>query len=364
LNQQITNLPNPSIPTLKPKQVIDRADNAIRLDKGELPYPPSPHVINAIANAARQINRYPEVLSGSLKAVLSEYTGRSPEQIIIGNGSDDLIELIIKVFVAAGDEVILPIPTFFVYGFSTQLLGGIPVTVPRNEDFSLDLDAIFNSVTPKTKVLFIANPNNPTANLVSRESLITLCDRLNCIIVIDECYYEFCQETVADLLEKYPNLIVLRSFSKSFGLAGVRVGYGLANSTIIDYLNRAAQLFPINRLALTAAIAALEDRAYFESNIALINQDKLKLAQQLEQLGFIVYPSATNFLFINSKLLAITSQKLVQSLQELQIFVADFGLQAGLEAYYFRTAVGTPQENEILLGGLRKIIEDSQKNNQ
>lgn len=357
MNDKIAQLANPSIQNLKPKHAIQRGENVIRLDKGELPYPPSVHVIQAIADAASQLNRYPEVLGGTLKNALTEYTGHPSEQIIIGNGSDDLIELIIKVFVAAGEEVLLPTPTFFVYGFTTQMMGAIPIAVQRNADFSLDIEAILESITPKTKVIFIANPNNPTANLVSRDALVTLLDRLDCLVVVDECYYEFCQETVSDLVEQYPNLIILRSFSKSFGLAGIRVGYALANATIIDYLNRAAQLFPINRLALVAAIAALEDRAYFQTNIAQINQEKLKLAQNLKSLGFIVYPSATNFLFVRTEPLGIPSQKLVQALQEQEVFVADFGLQQGLDAFYIRTAIGTPEENQSLIEKLSKIIQ-------
>lgn len=361
MNDNIAKLANPSIQNLKPKQVIHRGENAIRLDKGELPYPPSARVIQAIADAASQLNRYPEVLGGTLKKALTEYTDHPPEQIIIGNGSDDLIELIIKVFVAAGEEVLLPTPTFFVYGFTTQMLGAIPIAVKRNADFSLNIEAILESVTPKTKAIFIANPNNPTANLVSRDALITLLNHLDCLVVVDECYYEFCQETVSDLVNQYPNLIILRSFSKSFGLAGIRVGYALANATIIDYLNRAAQLFPINRLALVAAIAALEDCAYFLSNIEKINQHKIELARELTRLGFIVYPSDTNFLFVRTAQLGIPSQKLVQSLQDAQIFVADFGLQQGLDGYYCRVAVGSPEENKIFLKEISNIINKSQK---
>ncbi len=353
MNIKLDSLFNEYIKNLSPKQAIIRGENAIRLDKGELPYPPSPKVVQAIAETANQINRYPDVLGGSLRTALADYTGVSPEQIVIGNGSDDLIELIVKIFLAPGAEVILPRPTFFVYSFATKVVGAVPIEVARKEDFSLDLDAIINRVTPRTKVIFLANPNNPTANLEPRENLLKILEKLDCIVVIDECYYEFCQETVADLVDVYPNLIVLRSLSKSFGLAGIRVGYGITNHKIADYRYRIAQLFPVNKLAIAASRAALKDREYIQHNINQIHQSKQQLIPALEKLGLIVYPTATNFLFINSKPLGITSGDLVKFLEENNVLVADFGGKQGLEPYYFRTAIGTPEENQILLQALR-----------
>ena len=352
MNIKLDNLFNERIKTLNSKTAILREENAIRLDKGELPYAPSPKVVQAIAEAAHQINRYPEVLGGILRTTLAKYTGFSPEQIVIGNGSDDLIELIGKVFLKPGEEVIIPTPTFFVYGFATRVVGGIPIEVARQKDFSLDIEGIINRVSPKTKVIFLANPNNPTANLEPRKNLVEILERLNCIVVVDECYYEFCQETVADLVEQYPNLIVLRSLSKSFGLAGIRVGYAITNQKIADYLYRIAQLFPVNKIAIAASQAALKDQEYIQHNIKQIQKSKQQLIASLEEIGFIVYPSATNFLFINTKPLGITSSELVKFLQDNNILVADFGGKQGLEPYFFRTAIGTTEENQILLEAL------------
>jgi len=364
--QERKDMVNQHVKSLSPKVAgPPKADNAIRLDKGELPYPPSRHVIEAIASAARTINRYPDILGGELRGALAKYTKGKPEQIIIGNGSDDLIELIVKTFVQPGEEVLLPVPTFFVYWSSTEIINARPVFVQRTADFGLDVEALLQKVTPQTKVLFIANPNNPTANLVARETIIQILDfsdrtraeRADCMVVVDECYYEICQETVADLVDKYSHLIVLRSFSKSFGLAGLRVGYAIANEVIVDYLYRAAQLFPVSKLALVGAIAALEEISYVEANLDQIRQERGKLGKALQQLGFIVYPSATNFLFVRTEPLGITSKDLVGALQEKNIFVADFGGKPGLDEYYFRTAVGTRTENQRLINGLQEAIE-------
>lgn len=356
MKTRIDYLVNEHIKALNPKKALPKRENAIRLDKGECPYPPSPKVVKAIADAASQINRYPEVMGGSLRRALAEYTGSLDEQIIIGNGSDDLIELIVKVFVKPGEEVLLPTPTFFIYDLATKVVGGTPVWVKRTEDFGLDIEAILEKVTSRTKILFIANPNNPTGNLVSRETILEILNRLNCLVVVDECYYEFCQVTVADLIDRYPNLIILRSLSKSFGLAGLRVGYAIANEASVDYLYRAAQLFPVNKLALAAANAALEEQASVFSNIEQICKERTNLARELEKLGLFVYPSATNFLFVRTEPLGILSRDLVHLLKEQDIFVADFGLKQELDAYYFRTSVGTPTENQVLFAGLKKAM--------
>lgn len=329
---------------------------AIRLDKGELPYPPSSKVLDAIAAAATSINRYPDVLGGALRLVLAAYTGAAENQIIVTNGSDDLIELVLKTCLQPGDEVLLPIPTFFVYGHLTQVIGGTPVCVQRTKEFGVDLDDLLQAVTPQTKVIFLANPNNPTANSIEREVILDLLNRVECLVVVDECYYELCQLTVADLIDDYPHLIVLRSLSKSFGLAGLRVGYGIANERLIDYLYRAAQLFPVNKLAIAAAVAALADIDTVRSNLQAILQHKTGLERGLQQLGFQVYPSATNFLLVNTEPLGIPSAAIVQFLRERNIFVADFGLKPGLSAYCFRTAVGLPRENQVLLDTLAQAI--------
>ena len=355
--RNITDLVGEHIKSLSAKQPTPpKTEDAIRLDKGELPYPPSPIVVQAIAQAASTINRYPEILGGSLREKLAAYTGAKPNQIIINNGSDDAIELILKVFVQPGDEVILPIPTFFIYDFATKSVGGIPINVHRTEDFGLDVEAILAKVTPRTKVLFIANPNNPTANLVPREILVDILNRIDCLVVVDECYYEFCQETIIDLLDSYPHLIILRSLSKSFGLAGIRVGYGIASETIIDYLYRAAQLFPVNKLALVAGNAALDDQAYITANIEQIKREKQQLIAKLQQLGLVVYPSATNFIFVSSKPLGISSRDLLEFLKTKNVFLADFGLKQGLDDGYFRISVGTTRENQVLLEKLSDAI--------
>jgi histidinol-phosphate aminotransferase len=343
-----------NVQKIQPKVAgVPKSDRAIRLDKGEFPYPPSPQVIAAIQQAASGINRYPEVLTNSLRQVLADYNQVSLDQVFVGNGSDDLIELVLKICLEPGDEVIVPIPTFFVYGSATEMLAGRVVTVQRTADFDLDLPAIVQAVTDRTKLIFIANPNNPTANLTSREQLIALLEQVHCLVVIDECYFEICQMTVADLVDRYPHLIILRSLSKGFGLAGLRIGYGISNPQLVDYLYRVAQIFPVNQLAIAAGIAAVQDLDYMQAQLTEIKTERAKLAQELTKLGWQVYPSATNFLFVSAAPLGQTAATVVSKLASQEIYVADFGHKPGLDAYHFRIATGTPIENQRLLDALR-----------
>ncbi len=355
MKSTIESLVNPQVLSLPPKQAGPvKSPSSIRLDKGELPFAPSPLVIEALGRELTQINRYPEIMGGSLRTKLAQYTQASTDQIILGNGSDDLIELILKVFVGPGDEVILPSPTFFIYQFATTVVGGLPVIVPRNSQFDIEVEDILARHSPKTKIIFLANPNNPTANLTSREKIIELLEKVDSLVVVDECYYEIAAATVADLVDIYPNLLILRSFSKSFGLAGIRLGYAIANKEIIDYLYRLAQLFPVSRLALVAGEAALEDLGYIQDNIDKIIEQRTLLGKSLEDLGFQVYPSSTNFLF--ARFGDITSKELVENLARREIYIADFGLKQGLDAHYLRIAVGSARENQLLLEGIKELM--------
>lgn len=348
---------NQHIKDLKPRVAnTPRKENSIYLDRNELPYPPSPSVIQAITDSTLTLNRYPDTLGGSLRKSLADYAGVREQEIILGNGSDDLIELVVKVFIAAQEEVIIPNPTFPVYDLSTKVMGGHSVIVDRTENFDISIKNIIDKVTGKTKIIFIANPNNPTGNLVSRDNLIALIESVNCLVVIDECYYEMSQATMSDLINDYENLLVLRSLSKSFGLAGSRLGYGIANANMIDHLYRAAQIYPVNSLALVAGMAALSDWEYTDKNIRTVRAQRHWLKEQMETMGFIVYPSVTNFLFVNTKSVGFSSTDLVNMLCDQNIWVRDFGGYLGLDGYYFRMAVGRPDENQKLINALIEVI--------
>ena len=325
----------------------------IRLDRNEQPFPPSPRVVEAIREAAESANRYPGMGSPELRAKLADYVKVPAGQIVVGNGSDEVIEWIARAFLSNGDEVILPAPSFFYYTIATEAVGGVLVYVKRNADFTLNHDALFAAVTPRTKILYLANPNNPTGTPVPRQEIVSILDRADFLVVVDECYFEFYGHTVLDLLPKYPHLLVLRSFSKAFGLAGLRIGYGIASTELCDYMTRVAQSFSVNRIAQAAALAALEDRLYAEGKIAEACRERDRLAAALTKLGFLVMPSQTNFVLARG---TESSARMAARLREQhRIYVSDFGGYQGLEDGWFRVSVGQPHENDLLLKALAPI---------
>ncbi|ETR72274.1 MAG: Histidinol-phosphate aminotransferase [Candidatus Magnetoglobus multicellularis str. Araruama] len=347
---------NPWIKKIKQRPFNpQRPEGSVDLYIGENPYPPSPHVLKAIAAAAENINKYPDSAGDAVKEKLAAYTKANKEQIVIGNGSDDLIELMVKVFVKQKEKVIIPIPGYFSYWRSTKIRGGVPVFVNRKDNFELDIEKI---VQADAKLVFIGSPNNPTGNIVSQEEIIEILEKMDCIIVVDECYFEFSQNTVIDLLQTYENLIVLRSLSKTFGLAGLRFGYAIAHPTLIQYFNKAIQMYPVNKLAQAAVISSLDDLEYLKANIQKICQEREVLTEKIGDLGFTVYPSETNFLLVRTEALNISGNEIVASLKSNNIFVQNIGLKPGLDAYYFKTAIGTKEENEILLKHLKQIVSN------
>lgn len=327
----------------------------IHLDSNEQPYQPSPKVLDAVKHAMMFANRYPETSSIELRDRLAGYTNVPADQIVVGNGSDEVIEWLARALLANGDEVIVPKPSFFYYATTTRAVGGVVTYVERNPDFSLNADAILAAVTPRTKILYVANPNNPTGEAVPRETIVKFLDALDCLVVVDECYFEFHGETVLDLLPKYPHLFVMRSFSKAFGLAGLRVGYGIGTLQICDYLTRCAQSYSVNRLAQAAAIAALDDIRYATAHIAMVKVERERMREELTRLGFHVYPSATNFLLVNSRGAGKTSTAIADALRERGVFVADFAGFPGLDEYSLRITIGTRDENQLLLKRLTAL---------
>jgi histidinol-phosphate aminotransferase len=331
----------------------------IRLDRNEQPFAPSPRVVAAIQKAAEQANRYPESFSTGLRQRIEEYTGVPFDQIAVGNGSDEVIEWLSRAFLANGDEILVPKPSFFYYATTCGAVGGVTVYADRNADFTLNLDAIFAKFTPRTKILYIANPNNPTGTPVPRSQIIEILERVDCLVVVDECYHEFHGETVVDLLPKYPHLLILRSFSKAFGLAGLRVGYSLSTAEHCGYLHRVAQSYSVNRMAHAAAIAALDDESWAREKIAGICAERDRIGIELQKIGFIAHPTRTNFVLASSKPIGKTATEVAGSLKAKNIHVTNFAGYPGLDDYAFRITVGRPPENDAALNHLRQMVSES-----
>jgi histidinol-phosphate aminotransferase len=269
----------------------------IRLNGNENSYGPSPKVGPALGTFD-QYNRYPDPQQTELKEALSSYTGAHKDSIVAGNGSDELIDLIIRLFVGKGDKIIEPSPTFGMYGFSARLAQAEIIKVPRDANFDLDIAKIKQVWDKPTKVIFIAHPNNPTGNPATRDQLIELL-ALNSIIVVDEAYHEYCGQTCMDLIDRYPNLIVLRTFSKWAGLAGLRIGLGVMNPEIARLMMTIKPPYNINKAAEEALKASLEDKELLLSRITPVIEERERLFRLMTELpGVTPITSAANFMMI------------------------------------------------------------------
>ncbi len=329
----------------------------VYLHLGENPYTPTPHVLQSIYEAAQNANRYPDTNAIQLREALADYVGHgvSPHNILVGNGSDELIDLAVVTFCIPGQKVLTFEPSFFVYQFAAHRHDIYTQTVRRTATFALPpLSHITQDERSGVALTFVANPNNPTGTLSPREQLVRYINDLPGILVIDECYYEFSEETLVDLIHKYKNLIIFRSLSKSFGLSGLRLGYMVAHEELIQTLERFAMTFPVNALAQAAAIAALEDHEIYQKRIYELIHRRNQLAHELTQLGLQVFPSHTNFL------LALFDTKIENPAQQLAqkgFLVSDQTANLGLKQSALRLAIGTEQENQRLIETIKKIVQ-------
>ncbi len=327
------------------------------LHLGENPLPPTQSVIDAIAEAAQNLNRYPDTNAIKLREALADYVGHgvTSKNIIVGNGSDDLIDLAVVSFVNAGECVLSFEPSFFYYHFTPQRHGLEGMSIKRDDSFELP-DPQTTQIPGKNIALtFIANPNNPTGTLTPRDHLLRWLDRLPGIVVADECYYEFSGETVVDLIHERENLIVFRSLSKSYGLAGIRLGYAVANEALIDTLERHALTFPVNALAQAAGIAVLNE---YETYLKRIEQLKIwrdDLRKSLEKLGLCIPPSYTNFLLTLWPKSFYETQPATR-LREQGILISDQTAAVGQNRPALRIAVGIEPENHKVLQAIQELM--------
>lgn len=341
---------------IEPTDVLSRqaelsAGKIVKLDGNENPYGCSPKVYQALA-AYPYYHNYPDPEQRHLRKALEEHTGLGAQYIVCGTGSDDLIDLILRLFLRPGDEVINCPPTFGMYPFSTDVCGGQVVDVPRTGDFGLDMTGIEEALTERTKVIFVASPNNPTGNAASVEEIKELIDTGR-VVVVDEAYFEFSNNaTMANLVSSYPNLIVLRTFSKWAGLAGLRIGYGFFPAEIAGYLMKIKQPYNASAAAQAAVLASLADIDYLRTNVAKIVMERERLLRKLEELGWLKsYPSEANFILCS--LPRGSAREAWQGLRKKGVFVRYFdtpGLRDCL-----RITVGRPEDTDILVKALKEV---------
>jgi histidinol-phosphate aminotransferase len=346
----------------KPIEELERElgiHDAIKLASNENPHSPSERVQQAIAGALAQLNRYPDGSGFYLRQALAKRHGVMPDQVILGNGSNEMIELIVRAFLRPGEEAVIPHPSFVVYPMIVQAAGGIRVVVTL-KDYRLDLEAMARAITPLTKLVFIANPNNPTATIVTAPEVEQFIGRIppTVVVVFDEAYIEFAQgpdfpDSLA-YVRQGRKVFVLRTFSKASSLAGLRVGYGIADPDAVALVHRIRQPFNVNSLAQVAALAALEDDTHIRECLRMNEAGRHYLYDEFTSLGLKYVPSRANFILVD---VGRSAHDIYQRLLREGVIVrpmTSFGMETAL-----RITVGTPEENRRLIKTMRKCLEEA-----
>ncbi|MGQ9702870.1 MAG: histidinol-phosphate transaminase [bacterium] len=344
----------------KPIEELERElgiKNSIKLASNENPIGPSKKALNAIIEALGGINRYPDGGGYYLKLKLSKIHKLDMNNIILGNGSNEIIEVAVRTFLRHGEEAIVAYPSFIVYETIVQASGGRVVRVDL-KNFTYDLDSMVKAITPATRLIFIANPNNPTGTIIKNDEFEKFLNLVpeNIIIILDEAYYEYVRDkdchSGTNYLKSNKNLIVIRTFSKIYGLAGLRIGYGLADESLIEDMNKVRQPFNVNSLAQIAALAALDDKEHikksFDNNVIGLNY----FYREIKKLGLYMVPSQANFLLVNVG----NGEGVYKKLLSRGIIVRPMNAYDLKE--YIRVTVGLPHENEMFIKALSEIISN------
>ena len=340
----------PSNETLIQKYSIN-SEKIVKLNGNENPFGPAPEVIDNLINIP--INTYPDPELIRSRKSLSEYTGLNIENIVVSSGSDELIDLFFRIFVTPGDEVLDFTPTFGMYAVRAGLAGAKIVPVSRNIDFELDYESIKQKISDKTKIIFLASPNNPTGNESTLKDIEFLLS-LNKILVVDEAYFEFSKSSYANLVEKYNNLVVIRSMSKWAGLAGLRVGYGLMSKELAKLLMGVKNPYNVSTVAEESLIVSLKYVDKLMEKVDEIIVQREKLSDALDRIDQIkVYPSKANFLLC--KVDDHDIQTINNALLNEGVFVRLFATK-GLEKC-FRVSVGSAEDNEYFYTKLQKVLK-------
>jgi len=331
------------------------ADSLIKLASNENPLGPSPAALAAMERVLKTLHLYPDGNAFHLKQRLAQKIGVGPENLILGNGSNEIIEFVGHALMGPGVDVVVSQYCFAVYPIVTHLLGANLVQVPAR-NYGHDLPAMLKAVTPDTKVMFVANPNNPTGTIAPRAEVLALVSAIpdDVLLVMDEAYIDFLEEPV-DLLpliraESKPNLLLMRTFSKIFGLAGLRLGYGIGHPHLIGALEKVRQPFNINSIAQAGALAALDDQVHLDRTRANNAKGLDYLQNAFRQLGFEFIPSHANFVLVRVG----DGKRVFEAMQKLGVITRPMGGYQLPE--WLRLTVGTPEQNSRCIAGLKKAI--------
>jgi len=345
----------------KPIEEVERElgiKDVIKMASNENPLGPSPKAMEALQRALTKLNFYPDGASYYLRQAIAEHNGVDAGQVLVGNGSDEIIKMIAETFINPGDQAVIAKPTFSEYDFAVTLMGGESRLVDC-VDFRHDLKGMLKAITPQTKIVFICNPNNPTGTIVSKTQIQEFMSQLpeGVLVVFDEAYYEYVDDPayvsgLEFVRQGLKNVIVLRTFSKIYGLSGLRVGYGLAHPELIQWINRAREPFNVNLLGQIGARAALADQEFLAESRAQNAAGKAFLYNCFEEMGLKYWLTQTNFIWVQIK---TDSQSVFQKLLREGVIIRTgdiFGFPD-----FIRVTIGTEEQNKGFITALKKVLE-------
>ena len=343
----------------KPIEELEREygiSGSIKLASNENPIGPSPKAVEAIKEVLADLHRYPDGNSHNLRQRLGEKLQVARNNIVVGNGSNEIIELLARTFLRPGDEVIMPDPSFLMYEIMVQAGGGRPVKVPL-KDMVVDLEGMAESVSQDTRMIVVNNPNNPTGTIVSKDGFENFLDRTpaEVIVVVDEAYIEFVRDKMCpigiDYLDGGKMVVTLRTFSKAYGLAGLRVGYGVMKEDMAEFINRVRQPFNTNMVAQVGALAALDDDLFFQRTIRMVHEELDFLYEKINEMGLRYFPTETNFFLIDVQQ---DAKRVFERMLRSGVIVR------AMTAYAYPTCirvnVGLPEENRRFVEALKAVL--------
>ncbi len=338
----------------KPVEELERElgiTNSIKLASNENPVGPSPRALRAVRDSMADLNRYPDGAGYYLKGALSDALSVSEDELILGNGSNELVDIAVKTYLKDGDEAVMATPSFVVYSMAVQGVGAMSVQIPLR-NYAHDLAAMAEAITPKTKMIFIANPNNPTGTINRKDEFDRMIEKIpdTILVVVDEAYHEYVSDAdYADsmkYLRTEKNILILRTFSKIYGLAGLRIGYGISKKEIVTDMNRLREPFNTNSVAQKAAIAALTDLEHVTHSRNFNEAGKKYLYHELDSMGIKFIPTEANFIYIPID----GAVSLYESLLKLGVIIRPMGPKA------IRVTIGLPEENGRFIEALKTVI--------
>jgi len=321
----------------------------LRLDTNTNVLGSNPAAESYLREHSWDLNGYPNTYSDGLRQALAELYGLEADNIIAGNGSDEMLDVLFKTFMDMGDNSVVPVPSYTLYDYFVKLNGGKAIEVDLTDDFQLDVDAM---VKQDAKIAIMPSPNNPTGNCFRPKDVEEILSRFNGIVVVDEAYAEYSDNPFVSRVEEFDNLVVLRTFSKAYAMAALRVGYAVSNKKLADMMICVKIPYSLNMISEGAAIAAVKDQDFVKRSVQMVREQRPILDSGLRKLGFETFPSDSNFILARSP---IDHKVLVDGLKQRGVLIRDFGAKRRTENC-IRTTVGTAEHNALLLEKAEEVI--------